>query len=165
MSDRPLELNGLNIESLARELLTAGNSVRFRAKGSSMRPFIRAGDLVEIIPVVIADLRRGDVLLFGSGKKGQLMLHRLVQIRRKGDQATLILQGDANRYPDGAILPEQVIGRAVAVKRKTKQWHLDGRTARILAAVWVYFSPAVKRLFYRLKRTFALTNIRARIKR
>ena len=163
MSDRPLELNGINIESLARELLTAGNSVRFRAKGSSMRPFIREGDLVEVMPVGLADLRPGDVLLFGSGK-GQLMLHRLVQIRRKGDQTTLVLQGDANRYPDGTVLPEQVIGRAVAVKRKTKQWHLDGPAARVLAAVWAYISPAMKRLFYRFKRPFALTKIWARFK-
>jgi len=54
MSDHPLELNTFNIETLARDLLAAGKSVRFRAKGSSMRPFIRTGDLVEVTLVVIS---------------------------------------------------------------------------------------------------------------
>jgi len=61
---------------LARELLAGGSGIRFQARGASMSPAIRDGEIVHVRPAVPRDLRRGDLVLIKV--EGRLCLHRLV---------------------------------------------------------------------------------------
>lgn len=102
-------LSLLAAQALMREVLDAGKRFRFTAHGTSMSPFIRDGDRVEM------DLpdkpRYGDVLAVSNGQR--LLVHRVIDL--KGN--AVLLKGDHARDPDGWFQPEEIIGKICAV------WH------------------------------------------
>ena len=50
-------------EEVIRPLLVQGVSVRFQARGASMSPAIRDGEVVEVIPANVTELRKDDIVL------------------------------------------------------------------------------------------------------
>jgi hypothetical protein len=83
----PLEQVSLNskqdsrLEELMSSLLTRGLSLRIRATGRSMNPFICSGEVVILHRVPPIRLSIGDVILF-TNHAGSLALHRIIHIRR-----------------------------------------------------------------------------------
>ena len=142
-------------DAVAVSLLEAGHPLRFQVRGSSMRPFIRSGDLVEIQPVAADELRPGQVLLCRL-RDGRLVVHRLVRVEPSG----LILQGDARLVPDGRLLPDQVLGRMTGLGREGQWLRLDTFQHAWLARLWLLLIPLRGGLF-RLARLVraALRNI------
>jgi signal peptidase I len=87
-----------------RELLGRGVSVRLRARGGSMRPFVRSGSWIWVDPPDGAP-RAGDVLAVERG--GRILTHRVVEVTAAGVR----LRGDAMRAEDGVFAPDEVLGR------------------------------------------------------
>jgi uncharacterized repeat protein (TIGR01451 family) len=121
---------------LARELLAAGSGIRFQARGASMSPAIRDGEIVHVKPEVPGDLRRGDIVLINV--EGRLCLHRLVVADVKRD--VFITRGDCGLQDDPAVSGEEVLGVAevkeVRVGRgmiRAKLKGVRGRVARCAA--------------------------------
>ena len=119
-------------ENLSRELLREGNSIRFQARGSSMSPAIRDGDVVHVDPAVLSDLRQGEIVLV-KGETG-FRLHRLVVA--DADRDVFITRGDCGRQNDPAVGAEQIAGIAVAkevrVGKRMVRAKLKGVSGRIL---------------------------------
>jgi hypothetical protein len=95
---------------LAGEVLAAGRSLQFVACGGSMRPTVRDGDVVTVIPVGRpAALRRGAVVLYRRSD-GTAALHRLVRRRRgKPESPVWRARGDAwgeraEDVPEGSVM-------------------------------------------------------------
>ena len=63
-------------EELVCPLLEQGLSVRFQARGGSMSPAIRGGEMVEVTPVIVTKLRKDDIVLAKSN--AGFRLHRIV---------------------------------------------------------------------------------------
>ncbi|MGD0758118.1 MAG: C25 family cysteine peptidase [Candidatus Sulfotelmatobacter sp.] len=95
---------------LARELLAGGSGIRFQARGASMSPAIRDGEIVHVRPAVPRDLRRGDLVLIKV--EGRLCLHRLVVADTERD--VFITRGDRGLQDDPAVSGEEVLGVAEA---------------------------------------------------
>ena len=74
-----------------------GVSAQFVRSGS-MEPEFGTGALVFAREASVSDLSKGDVVSIQTESSG--VTHRIVEIHRDGDMATLTLQGDANRNPD-----------------------------------------------------------------
>ena len=74
-----------------------GVSAQFVRSGS-MEPDFGTGALVFAREASVSDLTEGDVVSIQT--EGSRITHRIVEIHRDGDMATLTLQGDANRNPD-----------------------------------------------------------------
>ena len=103
--------------AVTAELLDTGLAVRFRARGTSMRPAIEDGDLMTVAPVDEAAIRIGDVVLFRQGQRP--IAHRVRRIVAGGPgRVALVLRGDANGADDAPIEPAQVLGRVVAIERR-----------------------------------------------
>ena len=96
-------------ETLARELLQQGNEIRFQARGASMSPAIRDGEIVLVKPALLAQLRPGDIVL-AKGEMG-FRLHRLVVA--DVEQDVFITRGDCGQQNDPAIGGEAILGEAV----------------------------------------------------
>ncbi len=96
--------------AMARDLLSAGCSVRFQVSGLSMLPTIRDGEFVHVAPVRAIELRCGDVVLVEDGAK--LRAHRLVGKNASGDQ--FVTRGDASLEPDSPVRVAQILGRIMA---------------------------------------------------
>ncbi len=92
-----------------------------------MLPALCPGDevLLELRP---ARLRVGDLVAFRAG--GKLVVHRVIRAGR-----TLVTRGDNVLAADAALAAEQVVGRAVALRRDGRERRLDGAAARAVA--WV----------------------------
>jgi hypothetical protein len=64
---RDLVVPGADFGALAAAILGTGGGLRFRARGGSMSPFIRHGDLLEVRPVDFSALRRGKRIELNGG--------------------------------------------------------------------------------------------------
>jgi uncharacterized repeat protein (TIGR01451 family) len=105
--DRP---QSQQFESFSLELLKAGLRVRFQARGASMSPAIRDGEMVYVKPAGEVHLRRGDIVLV-KGDYG-FRLHRLIRADARRD--VFITRGDCGLQDDPAVQREQILGVAVA---------------------------------------------------
>jgi hypothetical protein len=103
--------------------LRQGRAMRFRPLGSSMLPWLRAGDVVTVAPD--QPCRLGDIVLAGRG--GALRLHRLVA-RTAGK---VITKGDALWRLDAPCTPGDILGRAVTRERRGREISLDSLLMRL----------------------------------
>ena len=138
MSELRLESGGF--ESLADEVLSKGDNLRFRARGISMQPFIRDGDILEIQPNAGVQFRTTDIVLCKS-PKGHLVAHRVIGTEIENGRGVLIIQGDALGQPDGNIDPGEVLGRVVAVIRDGEYKRVDTPFMRFAARLWIGIAP------------------------
>jgi len=97
-------------EEVLRGLLTQGMSVRFQARGASMSPAIRDGEVVEVTPVIVSKLRKDDIVLAKS--KNGFRLHRIVMADPASD--LFITRGDCGQQNDPALTGNQILGLAQA---------------------------------------------------
>jgi len=85
-----LSLSGPDLAGFLRDVLDKGVPFRFRAKGFSMSPFIKDGDVITICPLEGTRPRLGDIVAFKNPKMRRLVVHRLIgkkgpDFRFKGD--------------------------------------------------------------------------------
>ena len=90
----PIPLNHSNLLKLSSDLLGRGTSVRFRAKGFSMRPFIQNGDMITVSSLRNSPIRAGDVVLYKTADD-QAIVHRVIQKTRIDGKAVFFIKGDA----------------------------------------------------------------------
>src|SRR5262245_40148745 len=128
------------VADLAAPFLRSGSTLRLRARGSSMLPFLRDGDLLEIWPVSPVEIQVGDVICY-EPSPGALCLHRVVTRDGRG----FVTRGDALTHVE--VVPAgSVLGRVRAVARRGRAWRLDTWSAHWRARVIVVASPALARL-------------------
>src|SRR6202035_221662 len=97
-------------EEVVRPLLEQGRNVRFQARGASMSPAIRDGEVVEVTPVIVTKLRKGDIVLTKS--KYGFRLHRIVLADPARD--FFVTRGDCGQENDPAFRGAQILGLAQA---------------------------------------------------
>jgi signal peptidase I len=136
------------------EILQDGARVRMTATGSSMRPFIRDGDVVELEPLDPASVRPGDVVL-ALLENGKNVLHRVA----RAQEDRLILKGDALRSPDPPVLKDRLVARVASVHRGGRSLRLDNSFWRLAGLLWSRSSlgPVLLWRFGRIRR--ALTGL------
>src|SRR5437667_205988 len=78
---------------LVRDLEESGFGFRFQARGRSMLPTIRDGEILQVERVDPATLRVGDIVLFRSG--GEFKAHRVIRNRKE----CFLTRGDASSTP------------------------------------------------------------------
>ena len=109
-----LPLSGTALLELMQAVLAKGVPFRFRARGWSMTPFIRDGDIITITPIQDQRLVLGDIVAFTRPAENRLVVHRIVN--RHGSD--FMIQGDcAPDHPDGVIPVSNLLGRVVRIER------------------------------------------------
>jgi len=143
MSELRLESDGF--ESLVDEVLSKGDTLRFRARGISMQPFIHDGDILEIQPNEGKLFRTTDIVLCKS-PTASLVAHRVVGTEMEDGRGKLIIQGDALGQPDGNIDPGDVLGRVVAVIRDGEYKRVDTPFMRFAGHLWIRIAPTGRQI-------------------
>jgi signal peptidase I len=137
---------------LFMEVLRTRGRARLRVRGSSMRPWLRGGEMVEVRQASPAEVRLGEVVAFARG--GGLFVHRVIGKSRRDGEILLITKGDAFPDADSPVcetellgrvtgvarhggmvstetLPQQAVGRLLAcVSATARWWYPGGRAAR-----------------------------------
>ena len=122
------------------ESLRRGNTLRLRARGGSMLPFLLDGDIVEVRPAVAAEVRVGDVICY-EPPPGGLCLHRVIGREERG----FVTRGDALAYVD-TVPDVALLGVVIARERHGRRAALDTSRARRRARVIVGVAPVLARL-------------------
>jgi hypothetical protein len=120
-----LSLSGASLTALMSSVLAKGKAFRFRAKGSSMSPFVKDGDVITISPLSAGELRTGEVVAFLHPKTGHVAVHRIV----RAAPDSFLLRGDNSQDADGALTRERILGIVTEVVR-------DGRMIEPAPARW-----------------------------
>jgi signal peptidase I len=149
MVEKTFDIDSLNFESLARDVISSGNTLRFRARGGSMRPLIRDGEILEVGPIQSGELHLGDIVLFSDPTR-KLMAHRLIHRFHHDGHLMLVLQGDANYTEDRPIPEKLVIGKIIAVIRDRGSFVFSGPIHRLVGWIIILFAPLMKRILFKM---------------
>jgi len=114
-----LPLAGDSLTDLLRAVLDKGRPFRFRARGWSMSPFIKDGDVVTVSPLGGRPPRTGEIVAFLHPGTGKASVHRVVRTR----DGRFTVRGDNAFGPDGTLPPDRILGAVTRVER-------DGRRVR-----------------------------------
>ena len=119
MASRKFDISQADFRLIAEKILNNGMLLPFRARGTSMSPFIRPNDEV-LVTAINRTAGIGDVVLAVTADQ-HLLLHRVVGRHRQG----FIIRGDACGKPDPEVIPpENILGRVVSVDGRGWNFHL-----------------------------------------
>jgi hypothetical protein len=142
-----ISLDGEALAGLMRAVLAKGKPFRFEARGASMHPVIRDGDVVTVRPLGKARPAAGEVVAFVHPLTGGVLVHRIVDAVGPG----FALKGDNALGGDGVVAPDAVLGRVARIER-------GGRAVRV--------GPALRSpMLARLSRTAWFTRLVRRVRR
>ncbi|MFZ6036701.1 MAG: S24/S26 family peptidase [Bacteroidota bacterium] len=96
--------------------VAAGKKVIIKAKGESMRPFIRNGcDKIILEKLESEDLKKGNIVLVRLSD-GRFVVHRIEKVEKEG----LVLRGDGNLATLEVCRFQDVVAQATAVVHNGK---------------------------------------------
>jgi hypothetical protein len=125
-------LPGDSLTDLLRAILDKGRPCRFRAKGASMSPFVKDGDIVTVSPIAARRLGAGAVVAFLHPGTGRVAVHRIIGERG----GRFLLRGDNAYAADGALPKDRILGVVTEVVR-------HGRRRKGITDGW---APVIARL-------------------
>jgi hypothetical protein len=128
--DGVLTLTPEALGGILQAVLKRGDAVRFKARGLSMHPLIRDGDVLTVTPLPRGSVRVGDVVACQRPADDSVLVHRVVLIRPGG----VVTRGDAVRQADGFIPVRDVLGRVSRVERDGRAVWTGGSCERWLVA-------------------------------
>ncbi len=109
-------LTGDELLKLLNDVQEKGGSLRFKAKGYSMKPSIRNNDIIKVSRVSPQGISKGDIVLYRKNPDSQVVVHRI--IKKKGQR--FLLRGDNQYESDGWIEQDMIHGVVDAVTRNGK---------------------------------------------
>ena len=125
---REIIVNHQNLEEIAQEILQRGKMFAFTAQGTSMSPFIRDGDMIQIKQQPRYHV--GDVVLLKT--QFGLLVHRIITLSPAG----VLTRGDNSPANDhGPIGLESILGRVIRVHGSGLNFHLCRPFSYLLAIV------------------------------
>jgi hypothetical protein len=114
-----------------RAVLARGAAFRFCARGWSMAPLIRDGDVITVSPLGDGRPRLGDVVAYVRPAEGTPVVHRVVASRG----TAWLIQGDSvPGCADGIIPSESLLGRVTRVERGGRDAWLGLGPERVVIA-------------------------------
>ncbi len=146
---RELSLSGESLLGLLEAVLAKGVPFRFRARGFSMSPLIRDGDVLTVAPRGEARLRPGDTVAFINPLNGKPAVHRIIRL----DCGSVVVKGDNVAEPDGLVPERDVLGIVTSVERRGKKVRFglgaEGRLIAFFSSRGLFKLPlsAAKRVF------------------
>ncbi len=128
--DTGVSLSGAALTDLLQAVVSRGSLFTLQAKGFSMSPLIRDGDVVTISPLHGTSPRVGDVVAFIHPEIKRVFIHRVV--RKIGD--SYMMKGDNSPDGDGPVLKAKMLGLVTRVDRDKKRITLGLGPERYLIA-------------------------------
>jgi len=125
---------------LSRDILKKGKSIRFQAKGWSMRPFIRDGDFIVVSPVKNSSIRKGDVVFYFNAEN-KIIVHRIIRKYKKNDRITVLIKADASFGSPEKVDIQNVLGKAIAIEKNGREKRLDRKLYQIIGLFFAVISP------------------------
>ena len=134
-----------------------GAPFRFQARGYSMAPAIRDGDVITVSPLKEIMPRRGDVLAFRHPERPQMLVHRVLHTMAR----KYFIKGDNCPEADGWIPAENILGLITRVERQGRARFWPNRSAPsswansylLLYPLWPPVRRVLVKVLHRLRKT------------
>lgn len=135
---------------LIQERLSAGQSIRFSPKGTSMLPMLReARDTVTLSPLS-AQLKKYDLPLYRR-ENGQYVLHRIIRVTENCTQPAYTCMGDNQFTPEHGLKHDQMIALVTGFSRGGKEHSVEEHSYKLYCRLWYITCPA-RKLYRKIKR-------------
>jgi signal peptidase len=125
---------------LSKDMLEKGHSIRFQAKGWSMRPFIRDGDFIVVNPVKNSSIKKGDIVFY-SNAENKIIVHRIIRKYKKNHRIKVLIKADAPFGSPEKVDRQNVLGKVVAIERYGREKRLDRKPYQIIGLLFAVISP------------------------
>jgi len=142
--------SGPTVVEFVRALFAEGISVRLRAKGTIMSPFIKPEDLLVLSPLGIRSPSIGDVVMFVEPRTQRPFIQRVI----KRTENSYLLKGDRAREPTGTVTRTNILGLVTKVERGGRTIRFGLGPERVLIAL-LSRKELLRRLYYLLDRPFS----------
>jgi len=146
LAQRSIECDDVEFGALAEAILSEGLTLRFRAKGISMHPFVRHGDILHVHAVDPEQVHVGDLVLFRASSS-KVIVHRVLRRTELEEKIAFVIKGDRAGRPDGIIPSENILGHVIARERGGTKIDLTTPTRRLVKAGIAWLSPVWPILF------------------
>lgn len=145
-----LTISSIEVGKLLQDMLSLETPIRLKATGSSMKPFIRDGDVLTITPKSKIVPSLGKVVAFINAGNQNLLIHRVI----KEKSNSFLIKGD-NSYDktDGWIDINQVLGCVTRIERDERDIRFGLGVERYLLA-WLSRHNLLKRITSRISTLF-----------
>jgi signal peptidase I len=114
------------LSETVKDLLRQGHTVELSAYGRSMIPYLRPGQKVQLAPVDISQIVRGDLVAFH--KADYLVVHRVQAVHSVNESIQLLTKGDSNLHPDAPVDTQNYLAKVIAVQRGSS-WRIVSSTS------------------------------------
>lgn len=142
--------SGPTVVELVRTLFAEGTSVRLRARGTIMSPFIKPEDLLVLSPLGIRSPSIGDVVIFVEPRIQRPFIQRVI----KRTENSYLLKGDSAREPTGTVTRTNILGRVTKVERGGRRV-LFGLGPECVLIAFLSRKGLLRRLYHSLDRSFS----------
>ncbi len=135
-------LKDADLLELSKDIFRRGKSIRFQARGWSMRPFIRDADFIIVSPIENSSIKTGDVV-FCITTENKVIVHRVIKKYKKDkdNRITMLIKGDATFSSPEKVDIKSVLGKVVAVERNGRKKRLDTKFYQIKGLLFAGISP------------------------
>lgn len=113
-----LPISGPALLALMRAVLDKGVPFRFCARGWSMQPFIRNGDVITVAPLGTSLPGIGEVVAFFRPDDSRLIVHRVIA---RNSSSCTILGDNTQRHEAEQVPTSNVLGRVVRIEHRGQQ--------------------------------------------
>jgi signal peptidase I len=113
---RSLDCTSAVFAEVGADILGAGIGLRFQARGGSMHPMVRDGDVLLVKAVKPSMIKVPDVVLFVNDL-GYAVVHRVIRKRNHQGIHWFTLQGDQVGQIDGIFPESQILGKVISLER------------------------------------------------
>lgn len=142
-SEEAFMIKGPGFTDIAKAVTDKGGKFRFLARGFSMSPFIKDGDLITVSPLKGKRLKKGDIVaFFDPAQNHKLYVHRIIHIKKDGYQ----IKGDNLYMPDGFFSQDKILGVISEVSRDGKKIFFgiqNGTRAIAIFSKWGFLAPVL----------------------
>ncbi len=145
-----IHLNREKLMDMIKLSFQQGHGIWITINGSSMEPFLQHGrDRAYITELSIGDIKKGEIVLFQRDSH-ELVLHRVHRILQKD----IYVLGDAQKWIEGPINVEHIIGVVKKIERNGKVFDVNNQLYRYLVMLWSWLIPIRYKILWRLKNIY-----------
>jgi signal peptidase I len=143
-------------KEIAESLLRDNIPLKARVGGTSMIPWLKAGDIVTLKKCPPYTIDKGDIVVFRRNEK--MVIHRVVALRDTNNGRIFITKGDSCKNTDGEMLPGEFLGKAYAFERNQVTFDLITKKQIRVNLFLARISPYTWPVYYFYFKFRALTN-------
>ena len=121
------------------ETLKGGGTFEIAVKGTSMLPLLVEGRDTVVLGAVSGPLEKDDIPFYRR-TDGAYVLHRV----RKAENGTYTMCGDNQWVEETGVSHSQIVGKAVSIRRKGREFSVTAKRYRFYCALWRFLFPVRK---------------------